>query len=168
MRRLLVAALAISVCLVGAPEALAHAGERTAVEQAGAGLYSEWPISSAAIVGAAAGIVLFLQGFLRLRRRGRRDHASLAQLVLFLAAVGVVLLALMSPLDPIGDRYLLSAHMLQHLVLFDAAPVLLLLALRRPLLFFVIPAGLLRAVGHGSLDARSEPWGGAKPRSSPR
>ena len=40
---------------------------------------------------------------------------------------------------------LLSAHMLQHVLIGDVAPALLLLAVRGPLLFFVIPPQLLRA-----------------------
>jgi hypothetical protein len=44
------------------------------------------------------------------------------------------------PLDEAGDGYLLSAHMLQHVLIGDAAPALALVALRGPLLFFLLPA----------------------------
>ena len=56
-------------------------------------------------------------------------------------------LPLVSPLDVLGDRYLLSAHMLQHMLIGDAGPALILLALRGPLLFFVDPGRLLAAAG---------------------
>ena len=45
-------------------------------------------------------------------------------------------LPLVSPLDAAGDEYLLSAHMLEHVLIGDAAPALLVLAVRGPLLAF--------------------------------
>jgi cytochrome c oxidase assembly factor CtaG len=56
--------------------------------------------------------------------------------------------ALVSPLDPVGDRYLLSAHMLEHLLLGDAGPALLVLAVRGPLVFFLLPRMAMRRLGH--------------------
>jgi putative membrane protein len=41
--------------------------------------------------------------------------------------------------------------MLQHVLLGDAAPALALVALRGPLLFFVLPASVLRPLGRGRL-----------------
>jgi len=42
-----------------------------------------------------------------------------------------LLIALASPLDGLGEDYLFSAHMLQHVLLGDVAPLLLLLSLSR-------------------------------------
>jgi cytochrome c oxidase assembly factor CtaG len=42
-----------------------------------------------------------------------------------------LLAALVSPLDGLGDDYLFSAHMLQHVLLGDVAPLLILLSLSR-------------------------------------
>ena len=42
-----------------------------------------------------------------------------------------LLAALVSPLDGLGEDYLFSAHMVQHLLLGDIAPLLILLALSR-------------------------------------
>ncbi|MBV8773102.1 MAG: cytochrome c oxidase assembly protein [Deltaproteobacteria bacterium] len=47
----------------------------------------------------------------------------------FVAGVGIVLIALTSPLDRLGDEYLFSAHMLQHLLLVLGMPPLVLLGL---------------------------------------
>lgn len=91
-------------------------------------------------------LALFCQGFVRLRRRGRRDHASWDRAVLFVVAVLLVFLALDSPLDTIADDYLLSAHMLEHVVIGDLAVVLGLLALRGPLIFFFLPKHVLSRV----------------------
>src|SRR5919108_4427013 len=46
--------------------------------------------------------------------------------VFFISAILVLLLALVSPLDMIGHRYLFSAHMLQHILLLLIVPLLLL------------------------------------------
>ena len=64
--------------------------------------------------------------------------------MLFVAAVALGTLALVSPLDPIGEQYLLSGHMLQHVLIADAAPALALVALRGPLTFFLLPRPVLR------------------------
>src|SRR5439155_13434483 len=62
---------------------------------------------------------------------------------LFAAGLGLAPLPLVSPLDSAGDEYLLSAHMLQHMLIGDAAPALLLVAVRGPLAFFLLPAAVL-------------------------
>jgi cytochrome c oxidase assembly factor CtaG len=49
----------------------------------------------------------------------------------FVAGVGAMLLALISPLDVIGDEYLFSAHMVQHLLLVLMVPPLLLNGITR-------------------------------------
>jgi cytochrome c oxidase assembly factor CtaG len=47
----------------------------------------------------------------------------------FITGVAVMLFALISPIDTLGDEYLFSAHMLQHLLLELAVPPLLLLGI---------------------------------------
>ena len=42
-----------------------------------------------------------------------------------------LLVALVSPLDGLGDEYLFSAHMVQHVLIGDVAPLLILLGLSR-------------------------------------
>jgi cytochrome c oxidase assembly factor CtaG len=107
------------------------------------GLASAWDPAPAVLVGAGLTARLFVRGFVRLRRRGRADHADWPRLALFLLAVALGTLALVSPLDEVGDSYLLSGHMLQHVLIADAAPALALVALRGPLLFFLLPGPLL-------------------------
>ncbi len=92
---------------------------------------------------AAVLLVLFAQAFVRLRMRGRRDHAGFDRALLFGVAVAIGTLALLSPLDATGEHYLLSAHMLQHVLIADAAPALALVALRGPLVFFLMPRPIL-------------------------
>ncbi len=50
----------------------------------------------------------------------------------FLLGVLILCLALISPIDPLGDAYLFSAHMLQHLLLILIVPPLLILGLCSP------------------------------------
>jgi cytochrome c oxidase assembly factor CtaG len=102
-----------------------------------------WRSAPAVVVPAALLVVLFIQAFVRLRRRGRPDHAGWDRLLLFSLAVAIGTLALISPLDVAGEQYLLSAHMLQHVMIGDFAPALALVALRGPLLFFLLPSLVL-------------------------
>jgi putative membrane protein len=75
----------------------------------------------------------------RLRRRGR---AAWNRAGLFAAGLALIAVALASPLEGAAEERL-SAHMLQHVLIGDAAPALLLVALRGPLLFFLLPPQLL-------------------------
>jgi cytochrome c oxidase assembly factor CtaG len=117
-------------------------------------LGSAWEAAPAVLVAALLALILFFQGFFRLRRRGRTDHAGWGRAVCFVAGVLLLTLALVSPLDAIGEEYLLSAHMLQHVLIGDAAPALMLVALRGPLLFFFLPAAALAALARSGV-ARS-------------
>jgi len=99
------------------------------------------------VLGAAAVVALqFGRAFSKLRRRGRTDHAGWDRAALFAAGLVVAVLPLISPLDRTGDDELLSAHMLQHMLIGDAAPALLVVAVRGPLLAFMIPAPAARFV----------------------
>ena len=98
------------------------------------------------VLGAAALVAWrFAYGFLRLRRRGRVDHAGWNRALLFGAGLALAVLPLVSPLDREADRRL-SVHMLQHVLVGDAGPALLVLAVRGPLLAFVLPVSLGRVV----------------------
>lgn len=101
-------------------------------------------ISPLATVAAAIACGLFARGFLKLRRR-RRDYAGWNRALLFGCAVVAGLVALSAPLDELAEESL-AAHMLQHVLLMDVSPALGLVAIRGPLLFFVVPELVLRAV----------------------
>jgi putative membrane protein len=117
---------------------LGHAGNVSASE-----LASAWEAPVLPLGVAAVTVLLFVQAFVRLRRRGRADHAGAGRALLFGLALAIALLALVSPIDEIGERYLLSVHMLQHVLLADLAPALALVAVRGPLVFFLLPGFLL-------------------------
>jgi putative membrane protein len=65
-----------------------------------------------------------------------------------LTSIGI---ALLSPLDSLGETDLLSAHMAQHLLIGDIAAPLLILGLRSPVYAFVLPKPVLVPL------ARNEP-----------
>jgi cytochrome c oxidase assembly factor CtaG len=109
-------------------------------------LGSAWEAPPAVLAGSALALVLFFQAWFRLRRRSRADLAGLDRAFLFVAAVALGTLALVSPLDPIGEEYLLSAHMLEHVLIGDAAVALAIVAIRGPLTFFLLPSWILRPV----------------------
>lgn len=137
--RLAAPALAAAAFLALPGAALAH-GDRVAESE----LATAWDPSPVVLAGAGLALLLFGQAFLRLRRRGRADHAPWTRVPLFLLGLGLVTLPLVSPLDPVGEEYLLSGHMLQHVLVGDAASALLLVAVRGPLVFFLLPGVVLR------------------------
>ena len=108
-----------------------------------------WSLDPLPLVLAVVALALYAQAFVRLRRRSRGAHASPLNALFFAAGVAVSTLALVSPVDPIGEDQLLAAHMLQHLLLGDVGPLLLVLGLRGPIAVFVLPPPVLRAVAHG-------------------
>jgi putative membrane protein len=116
--------------------------------------WTTWELPPVVLVGAEIALLLFLGAFLRLRRRGRSDHAGWSRAVLFVLAVTLGTVPLISPLDEAGDSYLLSAHMLQHVLIGDIAPALALLALRGPLVFFFPPRPVLRRLAQFALLRR--------------
>jgi putative membrane protein len=63
--------------------------------------------------------------------RGRRDGVRTAA---FAGGLVVLVVALVSPLDELGEERLFSIHMAQHLLLADVAPILLLLGISRAFL----------------------------------
>ncbi len=104
-----------------------------------------WTLDPVAIALAAVAVALYAQAFARLRARSGAAHADVRRAALFAAGLGVSLLALVSPVDAIGEDQLLAAHMLQHLLLGDLGPLLIVLGLRGPLGVFMLPTPLLRA-----------------------
>ena len=104
---------------------------------------SSWEAPPVVLIAAAVALALFVQAFVRLRRRSP-GHAPWTRAALFATGLALLVLPLVSPLDHLGDEELLSAHMLQHVLIGDAAVALLLVALRGPLLFFLLPPPVLR------------------------
>ena len=123
--------------------------------------WGAWSIEPVAAIVLIAFSALYVDAYRRARRRSERVGAG--HWIPYFAGILIVALALFSPLDPIGDFYLLSAHMLQHVLLSDVAPALLLLGLRSPLLPLGLPRRALRVVAPGGRLGRplailTSPW----------
>jgi cytochrome c oxidase assembly factor CtaG len=107
-------------------------------------------------------VAIYVRRFRRARSEGRgRDGrvrgAGAAQAAAFAAGVAALVGALVTPLDGLGEDYLFSAHMLQHVLLGDIAPALLLLSLSRLIMRPVTRRlmGVERALGR-----LASPWTG--------
>src|SRR5207245_2515294 len=81
----------------------------------------DYGITSALIVSAG----LYVWGVRRVRRRSGVGSHQRSRTVLFVSGLGVIYLALQSPIDTYSGL-LLSVHMVQHLMLTMVAPPLLL------------------------------------------
>ncbi len=104
-------------------------------------LFAEWtpPI-------VLTGILIFI-GFIYTRgwlaiRRTRPSQFPLMRLGFFLGGLGIIWLAIASPLDGFAD-VLLSAHMVEHLLLMSFAPPLLLLGYPLVPLLRGLPPGVV-------------------------
>src|SRR2546430_7339503 len=104
---------------------------------------ASWEMPPAVLIAAALSVVLFAQAFLRVRAR-RPEYAPWTRALLFGAGLALLVLPIVSPLDEAGDERLLSAHMLQHVLIGDAAVALLGVAVGGPLVFFLPPPAVLR------------------------
>jgi putative membrane protein len=92
-----------------------------------------WTIEPSVLLGVTAlGI-----GYLKLWRRGRlageRHQPGYWRLAAFFLGLLAILAALVSPIDELGDQLLLM-HMVQHILLLDFVPILLILGLNKVLL----------------------------------
>ncbi len=130
-----------------------------------ADLADPWTVwSSAPLVPLGLGLItlLYFVGWWRLRRRGRPDLANVPRALSFLLGVQILNLALTSPLDHVAHHYLLSVHMVQHVLIGDVAPILLTLGVAGPLALFVVPRPLLRASARPRVRAvlrvAGRPW----------
>ncbi len=123
--------------------------------------WGSWTFNPLVILALGLGGWLYLRAY---RRAAARSSAvGPGHWIPYFGGLIVIAVALLSPLDVIGDDYLLSAHMAQHLLLSDIAPALLILGLRRPLLPLGLSRGALLKVAPGGRFGRvlavlTSPW----------
>jgi cytochrome c oxidase assembly factor CtaG len=84
---------------------------------------SSWPSDPWLVAGLALTGVVYLRGWLRLRRGGSHRWTA-GQLAAFLGGLVALFLALASPIEPFSVLFL-QAHMVQHLLLMMVVPPLL-------------------------------------------
>jgi cytochrome c oxidase assembly factor CtaG len=106
---------------------------------------TQWNWEPSIVIGTALMVGLYLYAVGPLRKKYRlAEHVKKAQVCSFLLGIFIMFLALVSPLDELGDSYLFSAHMVQHLCITIVGPPLLLIGipgwlvdplLRKPVIF---------------------------------
>ena len=89
---------------------------------------TQWNWEPSILIGTVliTGLYLYAVGPLR-KRYYPEEPVKNGQTVSFLLGMFLMFLALVSPLDELGDSYLFSAHMVQHLVLTVVGPPLLVI-----------------------------------------
>jgi cytochrome c oxidase assembly factor CtaG len=92
-----------------------------------------WTFDPGPILAVAVAGTIYVARWLRVRRTNGPRGAGAWRLVSFLAGLALILVALVSPVDSLGDQ-LFFMHMAQHIVLLDLAPILCILGLTRILL----------------------------------
>ena len=105
---------------------------------------TQWNLDPSILIGTALimGIYLYAVGLLR-KPYKLIDGVTRRQVISFYLGVLVIFFALVSPLDEIGDRYLFSVHMVQHLFLTMVGPPLLLIGTPEVLLKPLIRPGFV-------------------------
>ena len=95
-------------------------------------LLTSWRLEPLQLVPTLLVAALYARRVRTLRRRGTPVEPWRPWL--FGLGIGLVLLALASPIDAFGEEEFLSFHMLQHVVLGDLAPLALVAGLSGPIL----------------------------------
>ena len=90
-------------------------------------IFAEWSLPIFLTLSIAITAAIYLRGWLAIRRT-RPDQFDDTRLASFLGGLAVLWLAIGSPMDGFADA-LLSAHMVEHLLLMSAVPPLLLYGL---------------------------------------
>jgi putative membrane protein len=112
-------------------------------------LLTSWTFDPVPLVSIALAAYVYYRRARTLSRRGRPVAAW--RLVSFGAGLAVLALALFSPIDAVGEQELFFVHMIQHVLIGELAPILVVAGLTgpllRPLLQFRVVQGL-RALAH--------------------
>ncbi len=92
-----------------------------------------WSPQPSVLAGVTALAVLYVIAWRRGRATGSPHRPGYGRLTLWFGGLLTILVALVSPVDGLGDQ-LLVMHMVQHVLLLDIAPILLILGCNKVLL----------------------------------
>ncbi|MBD0282940.1 MAG: cytochrome c oxidase assembly protein [Thermoleophilaceae bacterium] len=104
---------------------------RVSGDNSGGHPHIEWLSDPAVLAPLALLAGVYVWRFGQARREAGGRGAGAVHAAAFAGAMLALVAALASPIDGLGEDYLFSAHMVQHVLLGDIAPLLLLLALSR-------------------------------------
>jgi putative membrane protein len=94
---------------------------------------ASWSLAPGVVIALAVYLGVYAVRWRRSRAPGEPHPPSVARLLVFLAGMLVLVAALLSPIDVLGEQ-ILAMHMVQHVLLLDVAPILLILGLTKVLL----------------------------------
>ena len=140
-------AFAIDLALLAAGPAAAHGPVLLRPET----LWASWNLDPLVLLPLLIASWLYARGIRQLwMRAGRGRGVAYLHVSSFCLGLAVLLVALVSPLDRLGET-LLSAHMAQHGLLVAVAPPLLLLGKPGVVFAWALPARRRRRVLHSAL-----------------
>ncbi len=103
-----------------------------------------WTFNSAQVLALLVIGVLYVRRARRLAGKGQAPETW--RIVCFAVGMTVVVAALMSPIDSLGETRLFLFHMLQHILIGDIGPIFLTLGLTGPMLRPVLALPLVRRI----------------------
>jgi cytochrome c oxidase assembly factor CtaG len=95
-------------------------------------LFTPWSFEPLQTIPTILAAVVYLRRTRTLARRGQ--PVSRARQASFWTGIALVVLALNSPIDSLGEEHFFFMHMLQHVILGDLAPLCFVIGLTGPLL----------------------------------
>jgi putative membrane protein len=95
--------------------------------------YISWSFDPSVLLGVAALAAVYVTWWRRAREPGAPHPPGWGRLALYFGGLLAILVALVSPIDKLGEQ-LLVMHMAQHLLLLDIVPILLILGLTKGLM----------------------------------
>jgi len=112
-------------------------------------LFAPWSLEPLQVVPTAIVAFLYLRRTRTLAQRGR--PVPRWRQGVFWTGIGIVVLALNSPIDELGEQHFLFVHMIQHMLIGDLAPLCFVAGLTGPVLRPVLalrPVDRLRFLTH--------------------
>jgi putative membrane protein len=102
-------------------------------QSAGMAPDASWTFDPGVVLALALYLGLYLVRWKRARTLDEPHPPSVGRLLVFLTGIVVLVAALCSPIDRLAEQ-ILAMHMVQHVLLLDVAPILLILGLTKVLL----------------------------------
>jgi putative membrane protein len=116
--------------------------------------WNAWTVEPSVVILLVLFIVIYVWGTYNVWKRAGLGHGITArQWIAFVAAILVLVLALMSPLDALSE-VLFSAHMVQHLMLMLMAAPLLVISDFQLALLWALPRRRAQSLGSGFNQSR--------------
>jgi cytochrome c oxidase assembly factor CtaG len=92
-----------------------------------------WTVEPGVLLLLLALALLYIRGWRRARLAETGQPPGWGRLTLFMVGLLMIVIALMSPVDALGEQVMVM-HMVQHVLLLDLAPIFMILGLNKVLL----------------------------------